>query len=411
MRMNLEQNAALREQGWRVFRSASRDHLVPLTGAGSVLQRVKIAEALPVLGVFEGVALSDEERQAHAEQMRLSLALAERESAGRPLGVTQYIAADMAVIDGVVDPVNPFVSGSLAGIAPFDGFITEFIFTDTSATPCLAVGVRSSGGATLFRSNDPGLAPPPIFRIEPDFVRATMFDAAGERMGLRNLKMPVFAGEQITIVSIVPAATPLGTFCGQVVLGFEAFVLARPGSAAAVSMFGALTVESRRAATEAASQSSKLAIEQERTRRAQLVDAGATERAKLALEAKQRTGYPTINPFQQLLVDPNASKALNSRLAPPPKPPKVDPPKKVPPEGTGKTFVSAWNPSYGNIGYLIPNPPPGGKVNVFDNRYTVWDITGKQISSGPIEPIATAGDIPPGARVSSIRSGIVPAGL
>jgi hypothetical protein len=409
--MDLDQNDELRQQGWRVFRSASRDHLVPLTGAGSVLQRVKLSEALPVLGVFEGVALSDEERKANAEQDRLALSLAERDAVGRPLGITQYLAADMAVIDGVVDPVNPFFSGSIVGTAPFDGFITEFSFTDTSATPALAVGIRSSGGATMFRSNDPGLAPPPIFRIEPDFVRVSMFDAAGERAILRNLKMPVFAGEEIKAVTIMPAATPLGTFCGQVVLGFEAFILARPGSAAAQSMFGALTVESRRAATEAADQAGRLAIEQERTRRAQLVDIGQTERARLALEAKRAAGVPTINPLMQLLANPDAQAQLTSRLARPPVKPKVPPPKKEPPEGTGKTFVSAWNPSYGNVGYLIPNAPPGGRVNVFDNFYTVWDVTGKMISKGQIEPIATTGEIPPGARISPIRSGIQPSGL
>lgn len=411
MRMNLVENEALREQGWRVFRSGSRDHLVPLTGAGATLQRVKMAEALPVLGVFEGVALSDEERKAAADQRSLALALAERESAGRPLGVTQYIAFDMAVIDGVVDPVNPFRTGSIAGTAPFDGFITEFVVTSTSATPFQAVGIRTSGGATMFRSNDPGLVPPPIFNIEPDFIRTALLDDVSGPVGLRNLKVPVFAGEQITAVAIVPAATPLGTFIGSGVLGFEAFILARPGSAAAVSMFGALTVESRRAATEAASQSSKLSIEQERTRRAALVDAGQTERAKLELELRKAQRPSPNDALMRLLTDPNALRVRESRAPSPPKAPKVAPPKAAPPEGAGKTFISAWNPSYGNIGYLVPNPPPGGRVNVFDNRYTIWDITGKNVGSGPIEPVATADQIPAGARVSPIKSGVAPTGL
>jgi hypothetical protein len=409
--MDLVQNAALREQGWRVFRSASRNHLIPLHGPGGSLQRIKIAQALAVSGVFEGVAISDEERKAQEEQRRLGAALAEREAVGRPLGVTQYLAFDMAVIDGTVDPANPFLTGSRAAIAPFDGFITEFVVTDTGATPFLAIGIRSSGGATMFRSTDPGLAPPPLFRIPPDLIRVGLLTDAAGPVALRNLKMPVFAGEEIKVIFISPGATPLGTFSGSGILGFEAFILARPGSAAAVSMFGALTVESRRAATEAAAQSSRLAIEQEQTRRSMGADAARVEVAKLNLEAKRPAGQPQFNPFQNLLLLGNAQQQLTSRAPTPAPAPRVSRPPAQAPDGAGQTFVSAWNPSFGSIGYLVPDPPRGGKVNVFDNKYTIWDISGKNVGSGSIVPVATDSQIPPGARISGVLRTTKSAGL
>ena len=156
---------------------------------------------------------------------------------------------------------------------------------------------------------------------------------------------------------------------------------------------------------------SALAIEREKTFRAAEVERLKTERAALTLKPGVPSGNFLGNPFQELLLAPQAARQLASRAPTPPPPPRVRPAPAEPPAGAGQTFVSAWNPSFGSIGYLVPDPPRGGKVNVFDNTYTVWDITGKNVGSGPIIPVASDGDIPPGARISPIRGGVPPKGL
>jgi len=198
---------------------------------------------------------------------------------------------------------------------------------------------------------------------------------------------------------------------GAGILGFEGFILARPGSQAASSMFGALTIEARRAATEAAAQSSRFSIEVERTRRAEIEAKARVDVAAIKAAPAPPSGGFIGNPYNSILLNPQFAPTLARQAPRPAPPPRVIPPKPESPEGTGKTFVSAWNPSFGSIGYLIPDPPRGGKVNVFDNRYTIWDISGRNVGQGPIEPIRSDAEIPPGARISPIRGGTVPTGL
>jgi hypothetical protein len=410
-RMDLEANEALRRQGWRVFRSASRDHLTPMSGPGAKLARIKIGEALPVGGVFEGVAMSLEDREAIDKQRRLDLALAEAEGASKSLGVTQYIAFALSSLNGNPDPVNFADEEIVLMPAPFDGFITELRFNWNPGAGIGCYAFRSSGGQTMFRSVDRSVPVVGQPSIEPDFMCLPTQDLNTTEREFVNVHMPVFAGEQIIVALRLAPATPAGTRYGGGFLGFESFVLARAGSAAAVSAFGALTVESRTAARAAASDASRLALEREKTSR-------ATQVAQLELQiaqAKSR-GTPAVggmifNPFGSMFDEASALQQLQSRLPATPPAPRVSAPPVQPPDGTGKTFVSAWNPSFGSIGYLIPDPPRGGKVNVFDNTYTIWDISGRNVGQGAIIPVASDAQIPPGAKISAVRSGVAPTGL
>lgn len=64
MPLGLQSNRELQDSLWRVWRSATRDRVIPSVGPGRVLQRVRIMEALPVGGVMVGAAeaLGEEER-------------------------------------------------------------------------------------------------------------------------------------------------------------------------------------------------------------------------------------------------------------------------------------------------------------------------------------------------------------
>jgi hypothetical protein len=411
MRMNSADNEALRLKGWSVFRSASRDHLIPLTGSGAALQRIKVAAALPAAGTFEGVALDLSERQARAEQRSLNSAAAERQAVGRPLGVTQYMVFSTDSQGGNPSAIATLDVFTVIGIAPFDGFVTELFLETLSAVTPLGIAIRSSGGATLFRSQGTANSFPTDAEIAPDFISPGGFNVSPAKVTLRNLKMPVFAGEEIIVVArLAPLAAPnLGAVYG--VLGFESFILARPGSVAEVSAFGALTVEARRAATEAAANATRVALSREQTARADIAARAQIEVAKTNAEAHRPASQPGFNPFQPLLLSESALTQLASRSPTPAPRPRVSSPPATPPAGEGQTFVSAWNPSFGSIGYLIPDPPRGGRVNVFDNTYTIWDVSGRNVGSGAIIPVASDGDIPPGARISPVRGGVPPSGL
>jgi hypothetical protein len=406
--MELEVNEGLRRQGWRVFRSASRDHVTPMSGPGAKLARIKIGEALPVGGVSEGVATSLEDREAADKQRRLDMALAQSESATKTLGVTKYLAYRVASLVGNPDPVNTLDEVHVVAIAPFDGFITELQTEIAQGVNNSGYAWRTSGGESMFRSTDQTAPAAGRVNLEPDFVSRLSFEWNQVPLVLRNLHMPVFAGEQIYLVIRQQPLTPPGDQVAGGVLGFESFTLARAGSAAAVSAFGALTVESRIAARSAASDASRLALEREKNAR-------MTQVAQLELQLAQAKarGVPAVggmmfNPFGQMFDQASALQQLQSRLPAAPPPPRVSRPPATPPEGAGLTFVSAWNPSFGSIGYLIPDPPRGGKVNVFDNRYTIWDISGRNVGQGAIIPVASDEQIPPGARISAVRSGVGP---
>jgi hypothetical protein len=411
MRMDLERNSELRRHGWRVFRSASRDKLIPSSAVGRVLQRVKIAQAYPVEGVEEGASVSLESRLALQNARSVSAAAAERQASDRPLGVSQYMAYTITTQTGNPDPVNAANEEFVVGLAPFDGFITEAFLELQGGAVAQGMAFRTSGGQTMFTTRDFSAFAPGAPGAEPDMLPVIDLNFNPGVVTLRNLKVPVFSGEQVILVAKLGPAFGVGLQIGAGILGFESFILARPGSAAELSMFGALTVEARRGAREAISNDVKLKIEQERTRREMEKQQGMTARAQIEAAPRAPAGSFQGNPTQPFEFSASAMRALQSRSAPPPPPPRVPPPPKEPAPGEGLTFVSAWNPSFGSIGYLIPDPPRGGRVNVFDNRYTVWDITGKQVDQGAIIPVPSSGDIPAGARLSAVARGTLSAAL
>jgi hypothetical protein len=389
-RMELAEDENLRQQGWRVFRSASRDRMIPLVGAGAQLQRIKIGEALPVMGVFEGVALPLEEREARhtakVEEMRRA-----PDGEDVPTGIMQYFT--QVLFNTSVGAVNnvPTDDVVVVGVAPFDGWLREFT-ADPSGGDASGnrVAVRTSSGGTLFRGfHQSGLTPGQTQLLSPDFIALDGRGSGLFKPELRGGKVPVYAGDQILVV--VRNTNGLAALQMRIVvnIGIEAVFLGSVGRRASVANFSAVNAQVIAANRESARQAGMLAIEQEKTRRVEL--AAQAEAALLA---------------QKL----SAVQAAQSARPPVPAP-RVTAPKPEPPDGTGKTFVSAWNPSFGVIGYLIPDPPRGGKVNVFDNKYSVFDITGKLIEQGAIEPIRTDADIPPGARLSPVRGGVKSAGM
>lgn len=399
-RMDLQQDEALRSSGWRVFRSSTRDRVIPSSSAGAALQRVRIASALPVAGVTEGVTLSFEERAALSAARDQVLQKALPTATPRSLGVTQYLNVRLRedVGFGVAGEVTEVER--VIGLAPFDGFITELVVMATPSSTLQAYAFRTSGGQTMFRTIDNQPSSPFDENSEPDFMLGLGHIDGSGKYQVQNVKMPVYAGEQIIAAIRHQGVAAIGTDLIVGSIGFEGFVLARQGSAAAVSQFGALTVEARRAATEAASNTSKLAVERERTRRAEAEARARVEVAKLNAESKRSAAQPAFNPFQGLLVAPQAQQALQSRqrVVPPPPPAFAAP--SAPAGGEGQTFVQSWMPQSGSIGYLIPDPPRGGRVNVFDNKYTIWDISGQKVGEGAITPVRSDAEIPESARIS-----------
>jgi hypothetical protein len=66
-------------------------------------------------------------------------------------------------------------------------------------------------------------------------------------------------------------------------------------------------------------------------------------------------------------------------------------------------------PNENSIGYLVPTPPRGGKVNTFGDEYSVFDITGKLIDRGKVELVRSQDQIPPSSRLSpNIRTTLSP---
>jgi hypothetical protein len=387
--MDLAVDERLRLRGWDVFRSSFRDRQIPLTGLGARLQRIRVNEALPVPGVFEGVAIELPEREARRVGL-VERASRERGGEDIPLGIMQYFSTILH--NRVVGAVNgvPLDETFQIAVAPFDGWLRE-ISADGSAGDFggFRIAVRTSNGGTLFRSFDQkDLA---LFEefLEPDFLP---FDARGTGnylIELRGGKVPVYAGDGIFIVLRNTNGKAINQARARVEVGIEAVQV---GSLARRVSAGAATLALRKfeaAQREAAVIAGRLAVEQERTRQVALVQRAETERS---------------------LLKSSVAKVAQRAPVPVPPPRVIRPPAELP-AGSDKTFVSAWNPSYGYIGYLIPDPPRGGKVNVFDNKYSVFDITGKLIEQGPIIPIVSEADIPPGARLSPVRGGTKSVGM
>lgn len=411
MAMNLARDEALRVRGWSVFRSASRDHIIPQTGAGAHLLRIKIASALPVVGVMEGVAVPDAERERAAQEREKAVARARAAAEGIPLGVSRHIAYDLVTQVGNPDPVDFGEEEFVIATAPFDGFLTEMFLQLQGGGVVQSIAFRTTSGQTVFATRDFTPVVPGFGGAEPDFLPVPDLNFTPAPFQLQRLKVPVFAGEEVKAVVRLGALFPAGAQIGAGVIGFEGFILARQGSQAAVSQFGALTSAALTAAREAARQSSELAIERERTRRALEVERLRTERAQLLVKQASPGGRYTMNPFNEVLTVREGAAALERRAPTPPPAPRLLEAPPEPPSGEGKTFVRAWNPAGGSVGYLVPNPPPGGRVNVFDSRYTIWDASGRMVDSGAIIPVRSDQDIPAGARISRTLGGVRPRGL
>lgn len=387
MSMDAERNSALRFHGWNVFRSSSRDHMIPSVSPGRVLQRIRIAEAFPVRGVEEGA-------EAASLDLRAQIAAAGAERRSRvtgaediPLGQMQYIPA---LLRNTVATINNVAVDEefVIGIAPYDGYITEFIANrNASDFGGQRVAIRTSSGGTMFRSfdNNVGVTPSPF--MEPDFIP---FDYAGTGIfgpELRRGKVAVFAGDQIIAVLRNTLAGAVGAARLFVTVGIEAVVLGSAGSRASLSAFSASAAQQAKANRDAAAAADRLAIERERTRRLELEIQG-----KIALADKL-----------------GAKSKAESRKAPEPPPAPYKDTPFTPTDGAGKTFVSAWIPNENSIGYLIPTPPRGGKVNTFGDEYSVFDITGKLIDRGKVELVRSQDQIPPASRLSSnIRTTLSP---
>lgn len=395
-----EVNRALRDQGWRVFRSSTRDHLVPVTGLGRTLQRIVFARVLPDPTVREGIALSTEE-QAQQARLREGAFKELTATVDQPLGIMKYIHFDVTNQDAGVLLGAPTDSEIEVGVAPFDGWLREVLLDGSNSGATLPhVAIRTSGGGTFFQSFSQNVSPDTTSFLEPDFVRLNTAQIQDRRVILRGGKVPVFAGERIFVVlrDINQTAAFILRVVGSV--GFEAVILARAGSAAAQSQFLALIGEERAATRLASAQATAVQIESIRLAQ----EREKTERAKVAAQAAQVTPrsstFDVFNPFQQVLTLESAQPTVQRAASPPPPAPRVIPPKPAPPEGAGKTFVPAWVPTTGSIGYLIPEPKAGQRVTVFDNKFTVWDVTGRAVSSGPVEMVSAAQGIPEGSRVS-----------
>lgn len=411
MRMNLDQDEALRLKGWRVFRSASRDHMIPQTGAGAMLQRVKVAEALPSRDTTIGITLTIEERDAIANQRRLDLALAERESVSKSIGVTKYFPVVAATVTGNPSALDVADESIIIGTAPFDGFVTELVFTDGVSANVVGLAIKSSGGESMFRAMGNHAFAGVSDEMDPDFLSRIIFSNLSGGIAMRNLHMPVFSGEQLILTARLLPLSGAGLIVATFVLGFESFTLARAGSAAAVSAFGAIASASRISATEAAKNATAIELARQKTLQLSIQQQTVAQKASQGEPTPGPSGLFVKNPLTSGAFNEFALRAVSQRIPTPAPPPKVALPKPLPPEGAGLTFVSAWNPSYGSIGYLIPDPPVGGRVNVFDNQYSIFDISGRLTKQGPIIPVAGDQDIPAGARISPVRGAVLPGGL
>lgn len=400
MRMDLLQNEALRSKGWSVFRSSTRDRVVPGTGAGRTLQRIKINEAFPVGDVEVGAAVSTDER-ARVASLRGQAFKSSLDSAeSRPVGVSTYLPFTVTTVNAALPAAVPNDHLVPVAVAPYDGFITELVVVTGTSGNVGAFAFRSTSGQTMFRSggNRVPLAGAPS--LLPDFCDLNTFGGSNDPITLRNLRMPVFAGDILTCVFRENTGVGAGIPVMTGIIGFEAFVLARPGSQASQSQFMALNTAAIVSARETATMSNRIDLEREKTRRAEIEAESRVRVAALNAEGKRPSGQGMFNPFNNVLVMAGAQDKLQSRAPAPPAPPRIPAPKPEPPEGSGQTFVPAWLPSASSIGYLVPDPPRGGRVNVFDGKYSVWDVSGKLVSQGTVQTVPSGGEVPPGARIS-----------
>ncbi|MGH8754557.1 MAG: hypothetical protein ACREU0_01735 [Burkholderiales bacterium] len=382
MAMERGADEALRSKGWSYFRSSTRDRVVPGTGLGAHLSRIKINSAFPVTEVEQGVAISLEERAAI--EARRSVPMKPLMLGGAsPMSATKYLAflLNFPLAGAAVFHDEQF----LIGVAPFDGFVTEIQFISFTGVLSTIFAVRTSGGGTFCASRSnipvvPGTGPFP-----PDFFNILRGEIAGPFVPITVLRsnMPVLAGEEIYLITRTDAVVgPLANFV-QGVVGVQSSAVE-----AAVS---------RRVRESTLLQREARAIE-----RARVELAAAKHQVPVGEREEERRKAVRVPP--KFPFGGRVATAVQSRAPQQPTPPRVVRAPKAVPEGTGKTFVSSWMPQAGSIGYLIPDPPRGGRVNVFDNKYSVFDITGKLIDQGQIEVIRADWEIPPGARLSANRS-------
>jgi len=376
--MDLVPNAQLKARGLMVFRSSSRDRLIPLTSLRSVAQRIRLNEAAPAAGVGVGEAvLSEAEIKARQEaQQEVTVRLRNKVQQGaQSMGVRQEVQTNIPTVGGpgIVIGENRF----LVFTAPSDGWVVSVAHNFGGNQNRLAL--RTTSGRTFFigrgGSNNVGNTP----NLDPDF---TELATVAPNWGTENVRIPVLAGEDITAVFDSVAATPDTQHIGFVKLIFEYAV----GGVSQSDAFGADFGEVRIAMRQQAEQASRLAndqlrleIERERTRRAQIE---AAARASRVAEL------------------PQAAPKVKSRAPVQPPPLFVSEPPTAEGGGKGKTFVSAWMPSNGYVGYYIPDPPAGGRVNVFDGRYTIWDVSGRNVGSGPVEWVRQDQQLQEGTRIS-----------
>lgn len=398
--LTLEDNRDLQARGWRVFRSATRDHLVPITGVERVLQRIRITEALPVAGVRVGAEALGEEQRAEVRSARERVVEeVTRLARERPTGETSTLSFSVSNVTPNPGPAGNVVDDVLfVGSAPFSGFITEVTLQSITGGlfPTL-IAIRTGSGASLFLGGQTFSPLSQNINHTPDFILVTTDDKA---MSLRRVRVPVLAGEEVFVVVRTQGLAAPGSVDVFGTLTFESAEGAPVGARAALSAIGANRAAVAAATRQAFIMTKQLELERERTARAVELARLKVEQARALAEARRPAYAPVANPFQQLLLRADAQALLQRAAPPPPPPPRVPPPPEKPPEGAGKTFVSAWLPQAGAIGYLTPTPKRGERVNVFDGKYTIWDVTGKKVGEGPVEMVSSAAGIPPGARIS-----------
>lgn len=410
-RMDLQQDESLRLHGWRVFRSSTRDRVIPSNSAGAALQRVKIGSAIGVAGVTEGVAIAMEERELLA-RARLQ-ALQPKESSVQgfvPLSQTFTFSLGNQLLNGAApgDLVEEIQS---IGFAPFTGFLSEFEVYDAElGSPAPGIAIRTSSGLSAFRGAQTIPAGFANTDVLPDFIIPVSRILNGPSV-VRRMRVPVAAGDEIYLVFRLP---PVAVINGTGVFGtltLDAAEVALTSRLASASAFAAALARGSQVSRAAIDQAGRLEIERERTRRAEAEARARIEVAKSAAESRRPAAQPAFNPFQGVLVAPQAQPQIQSRqrVVPPPPPPFAAPAAEV--SGANQTFVQAWNPSAGSLGYLIPDPPQGGRVNVFDNKYTVWDMFGKKVEEGQVKPVRTQDEIPAEARISRALGATPSAGI
>lgn len=386
MPLDLIPNAMLKARGWTVFRSSSRDRLIPLTSLSSVAQRIRLNDVVAPEGVGVGEAvLSEADVKARLEaEQAVTIRLRNKVQQGsQSMGVRQEVQTNIPTLGGpgIVIGENRF----LVMTAPSDGWVVSVAHNFGGNQNRLAL--RTTSGRTFFigrgGSNNVGNTP----ALDPDF---TELATVAPNWGTENVRIPVLAGEDITAVFDSVAATPDTQHIGFVKLIFEYAVGGVSQSDAFGADFGEVRIAMRQQAEQAsrlASDQLRLEIERERTRRAQIeAQAKAAALNRIPAAAPKVASRAPVQPPPLF-----ASEAPTAEGG-----------------GKGKTFVSAWMPSNGYVGYYIPDPPPGGKVNVFDGRYTIWDVGGRNVGSGPVEWVRQDQQLQEGTRISrnlGVRAG------